>query len=567
MLVSLLLIGYALFTALVSGMVFVYLFSRVLGMSNTRIDFPFLAISGFCWLAVLLSIQHLFYKVGIVSHILVWLINGIAWSTNPTLFYAQWKQLLQALKHKPVKIYIVYTLFIAGAVVNIMARPAVGDAADYHLQAIRWMEEYKVVPGIGNIRRQLGNNSNWFLLNAFFGFSFTGLRSVYVLNAALLVVACVFFSEPLEGLFRGEREKLMVIKSLVLVYLTSIIFRKYVGAVTNDFAITIMILYVFTLFLDTSRNEVFTRLMIFFFIPVMITFKLSALPLAVLLVFLFFGLYRQVAVKEVVAMAGVLILLLAPWIYTNIRHCGYLVFPISSPDLFDVDWKMRKSVLEWEVMANLAWARVPFADVAVTSKYVFAEWFPRWLRSLDGFSIVLMAGSIVTSTIMLICFSAKKLRSRIREQVKAADVYIFITIAAALYLWFTHGPTPRFVFGYLVFICAAWIGQFSLLFPRFGNVINGCRKCLFWIVTGVFLVSGISFLPKYFTTSSFAAGIVKPRNYTDVKARQMYLQQGYVNVPENGEQCWDFPLPCTSEPDTMLTWRGTTLEEGFKLRK
>ena len=175
-------------------------------------------------------------------------------------------------------IILIYALFLVGAIVNIMARPATGDAADYHFQAIRWMEEYQVVPGIGNIRRQLGNNSNWFLLNAFFGFSFTGLRSVYVLNASLLLMACFYFSSAFEKILNGNFEKYFIIKSLILFYLMLTVFRKYIGAVTNDFPITVLTLYVFSLLLETNREDVFKRMMIIFFVAVMITFKLSALP-------------------------------------------------------------------------------------------------------------------------------------------------------------------------------------------------------------------------------------------------------------------------------------------------
>ena len=566
MLVSFVLICYTLFTAFITGMMFLYILSKLLKINNGFYDFTFSAIAGLCFIAIVISIQHIFYKVGIVSHAIIWVFNGLVWSSNAKIFsvsiFTQW----QNLKSKPLKIILIYALFLVGAIVNIMARPATGDAADYHFQAIRWMEEYQVVPGIGNIRRQLGNNSNWFLLNAFFGYSFTGLRSVYVLNASLLLMACFYFSSAFEKILNGNFEKYFIIKSLILFYLMLTVFRKYVGAVTNDFPITVLTLYVFSLLLETNREDVFKRMMIIFFVAVMITFKLSALPMIVFAGLVGMSVFKKLNSRFVIVFSALIVTLFVPWVYTNVMHCGYIVFPISNPDFFAVDWKMRKSVLDWEVMANLAWARVPFADVEITKQYVFAQWFPLWLKSLDGFSIFLMLGSIASMFISAILCSVKKYRNELKKHLTADILYIFVTVVIALYLWFTHGPTPRFVFGYLVFFIGFQMWLFVQVSLTLQKQAKWVGKSIFLLTTAIFFVSCVPFLPKYFTTSSFVNQIVLPKNYTLVNATQVKLEEGFVNVPAKYEQCWDSPIPCTSALDTALTWRGAKMEDGFKIK-
>jgi hypothetical protein len=567
MLISFLLICYTLFTAYISGVVFLHIFSKLIGIPNSKIDFVFAAISGLCWISILVSIQHIFSSVGIISHLLVWIINVIVWSANSKDFSATFIQQLHSFKTKHKSILVLYFLFLIGSLINIVARPASGDAADYHFQAIRWMEEYAVVPGIGNVRRQLGNNSNWFLLNAFFGFSFTGLRSVYVLNATLLLIAVVYFSESLNKFLAGNTEKYFAIKSVVLIYLMLTIFRKYVGAVTNDYVITVMILYVFTMLLEIDKEDIFSRIMLVFFIAVMVTFKLSALPMVLLAFLISLSLIKQINFRYILAFCLLLIALILPWIYTNVMNCGYLVFPISNPDLFTVDWKMNKSVLEWEVMANLAWARVPFTDVDISSRYIFAQWFPLWIKSLDGFSILLMVGSIVSTSFLATLFTIKKLREKTLSVMKKENLFIIITGATALYLWFTHGPTPRFVFGYLTFILAAQFWVYTQLFSTLQEFILKQGKQLFILITLIFFVSCISFLPKNFTINTFAGSLIFPSNYVEVKTRQFKLKSGFVNVPQTDCQCWDSPLPCTSELDTTLMWRAAKMEDGFKIIK
>jgi len=565
MLISFLLICYTLFTAYISGIVFLHVFSKLIGLNNRNYDFAFAAISGLCWIAILISIQHIFSPVGIFSHVLVWGINCFFWSTNSQGFLTIVIQQFQFFKTQPKQVYILYFLFFIGALINIIARPATGDAADYHFQAIRWMEEYKVVPGIGNVRRQLGNNSNWFLLNAFFGFSFTGLRSVYVLNASLLLIAVTYFSEAFSKFLTEKSDKFFVIKSVILIYLMLTVFRKYIGAVTNDFAITVMIMYVFTMLLECETENIFKRIMLVFFIAVMVTFKLSALPMVLLALLIAVSIFNQLNLRTIFAFCLLLIVLIVPWLYTNVMNCGYLVFPLSNPDFFMVDWKMNKSVLEWEVMANLAWARVPFTDVEISSKLIFAQWFPLWLKSLDAFSLFLMIGSIVSTIFLAFIFSFKKYREKIISVMHKENIFIIITGVTALYLWFTHGPTPRFVFGYLTFILAAQCWIYSMVFPSVNKLLINQGKHLFSMIALIFFVSCISFLPKNFTINTFATGLILPGKYIEVKIKPLKLHQGFVNVPEIGCQCWDSPLPCTSQLDTTLMWRGTKMEEGFKI--
>lgn len=566
MLISLLLIGYTLLTAYILGLLFLHTFKKWLHIKTETDEFSFTAISGLCWLAIVLSIQHIFVHIGLWSHLLVWFINALLWTTDNRYFYSAIQKQFGLFRNKPRQVLILYSLFLFGAIINIMARPAVGDAADYHFQAIRWMEEYKVVPGIGNIRRQLGNNSNWFLLNAFFGFSFTGLRSVYALNASLLMIATVFFAGSVEKFLAGTKEKYFIVKVMILAYLMLSVFRKYVGAVTNDYAITVFTLFVFTTLLDSSAQDIFKRMMLVFFIAVMVTFKLSALPMVLLALLILYKAAGKLNIKIAVGFGVVFVMLLTPWIYTNIMHCGYPAFPISTIDIIDADWKMRKSVLEWEVMANLAWARVPNMDVAVSSTYSFAQWFPLWIKSLDGFSKFLLCGAIVSSSLMLMLFSIKKYRKIILDNVKDENVFIIITIAVALYLWFTHGPTPRFVFAYLVFLLSAQFRMLNHIFEILGKTVNKLSKHVFLLIAAIFFVSCTVFLPSYFTVDSFAGSLIVPRKYTEVIMKRVELAKGYMNVPEANGQCWDSPLPCTSLPDTTLMWRGETMEEGFKIK-
>lgn len=67
--------------------------------------------------------------------------------------------------------------------------PTFVDTYLYHAQAIRWIEEYGVVSGLGNLHNRFAYNSAFMPLQAFFTFSWIYNPSLYSLNGFL----CAFF--------------------------------------------------------------------------------------------------------------------------------------------------------------------------------------------------------------------------------------------------------------------------------------------------------------------------------------------------------------------------------------
>jgi hypothetical protein len=114
---------------------------------------------------------------------------------------------------------------------------------------------------------------------------------------------------------------------------------------------------------------------------------------------------------------------------------------------------------------------------------------------------------------------------------------------------------------------AVYAHQLTVVFPVFGKQTIGYSKYILIIISFIFLLSAIPFLPKYFTINSFVQNLILPQNYTQVKTNRVQLQMGYVNGPDANNQCWDSPLPCTSNLDTALVWRGTEMEQGFKIKQ
>ena len=504
---------------------------------------------------MLLQVYHLFFPVNLFAHIYIWL-SIVILATGQFKMIA--KDVVSSLHQISSKKHVAVGIgFLILVLINIISRKADGDIGDYHLQAIRWIEEYAAVPGIGNIRRQLGNNSNWFLLQAFGGLHFLGIRSVYTLNAALVIMAALYVTPHLKQHF-------WLRNLLLLFYFAIVATRKYTGGVTNDISITIGIIILFCWFTDIINNhnkKAIELLMLVVLTMLLITYKLSALPMVLFAIGVFFYAFKQQLITKriIYFIIGIGVLIFIPWFITNIIHSGYLLFPVTSSNFFDVDWKMRPEIVAYEVYANLAYARAPNIDIEVSRYYTFSQWWPHWIKSIDIFSFILLGGGLFFYVILIIQWLNNK---RFRNQFKTHYYWIIAsTCMVALVLWFTHGPTPRFVFGYLVFTITMGINLFHQT-----TLQQLLYKHKFSLVATLLIVLIASSVKNQITNQIFSNNLIMPPSYMQPQIQNFAVNGGALNVPLPKQQCWDSKLPCTNLPDSGIEYRGITLNQGFRIK-
>lgn len=69
-------------------------------------------------------------------------------------------------------------------------------------------------------------------------------------------------------------------------------------------------------------------------------------------------------------------LVIAPFLIRNVIISGYLVYPYASLDFFDVDWKMAKSVVDFDNREIMAYGRD--LESYFQSAFPVSEWIPIW---------------------------------------------------------------------------------------------------------------------------------------------------------------------------------------------
>lgn len=83
---------------------------------------------------------------------------------------------------------IVIIIVVAIPVLILAGQPASHYDTDlYHAQSIRWIEEYGIAPGLGNLHHRLAYNSAFFSLQALFSWRFILGRSLHCVNGFLFL--------------------------------------------------------------------------------------------------------------------------------------------------------------------------------------------------------------------------------------------------------------------------------------------------------------------------------------------------------------------------------------------
>lgn len=143
------------------------LLKRLTGEAEESLDMT--VLSGLCLLTVYAQIFSLFYKVGLLASALLLLGNLV-------LFFVLRRDLQKLIK-KAVKSLCSARKNLLGAAVFLAlcffvlalssGRVTHYDSYLYHAQSIRWIEEYGVVPGLGNLHNRLAYNSSFFVCRRF----------------------------------------------------------------------------------------------------------------------------------------------------------------------------------------------------------------------------------------------------------------------------------------------------------------------------------------------------------------------------------------------------------------
>ena len=449
---------------------------------------------------------------------------------------------IRNIRRRDFFIYLFITLFV----LMVLSQPIkLWDTELYHAQYIKWIRNYAVVPGLGNIHGRFAFNSMFFVVSGLFTFEIGDIL-IYPLNGICLLVLAYklikFFLNSCDSLWKS------VFYGSLLLVLFALVSRS-LNSPSPDIICAVLIVYAFLYVLDFDKTKLFGVahfLLLSLLIFSCITYKLSSVFIVLLLIPALRLDFRRGAWVSVIA--GILVIM--PFLLRNYYLSGYLVYPFPSVDIFNVDWKMPIANVIDEKLWIESWARIPGKTPDEVLKLNFIEWFYPWLGRIGGFERIVIA--VNAFLVLVFAFVIVK-----RERVLWGLIAI---ILVNLTFWFVNAPAPRFVYGFLI------LGfSFALALPiKFLNIsskkILANRHYLLLII--MFVISFRYF--SYPIKKPSAVILPGPFGKAEIEIRNDHFSYKHSL---SDSRCYNAELPCTPYPLENVEMRGDDLGDGFRVAK
>ena len=539
----------------------------------------------------LVSTVSIFSPINIFIAFFFVVVGFILLFLNKSDFHYFFKQ----LKEKRFIIFISLLFLIVGFFLALGPHESY-DTDLYHLQTIKWIEKYPVVPGLANLHGRIGFNNNIFTLFALTSFEGIFNQEIYSIHLSFFLIVVFYLINLLHSLYL--KDGITNVFFFILFVFLIVLRLKNLSSPAPDFVSTVITLFIFSRMIEFSiRDEKYNFQN---YIPLIIlsvyilTVKLSALPILLISVFILFNF--KVNYKVIYWLFPTILVILVPWMVRNVILTGWLVYPQTFVDLFHFDWKVPIESVVKEKISITGWARIRENHV-VAAAMDFREWFPIWWQS----QIFLHRIFIILSLIFPVIMTALQITRVIKMSVLTYSVVI--TSFAGVIFWLLLAPTWRFGESYLLIasmtpllvlkkdlLKSNHITNIFILILVFTLGYYTMHKyfiVLFLLVVFMYLNSHLNYFNNFkinfiFIMLLFFSTYIK-RNFIPVtsnlynfilpnknsgpstlKFKTYEISGVTIYVPLEGDRCYDIDFPCTPYPDSTLVLRGNTLRHGFK---
>lgn len=484
-----------------------------------------------------------------------------------------------------------------------MANQAMGpgtlfDSGTYHVQSVRWIRAYAIVPGLGNLHSHLGFNSASHLWAAALNAGPWADRGYHIANSSLLFVLLgqvllgvrQFVSQTHEGGSRLGATFDAVLLPLVIALMFFAEHRSY----STDYPVAIIVLvsaselYRLLTDHDLEKGEISYRMMVVGWLLILaVCLKSSALVFSLVAGGVAIATWwvrarpdrserRRILFGLAVGAAG----LLAVWLARGVILTGYPAYP-SGFGAVPVAWKVPTELQE----ADASWIANHLQYVSADqSGRGWHEWPLPWIQLLlptsEGW-IRLLAPFLIA-----VAGAAGVLWTRLRSWVARAPPQqgwvVLIPAVGSILFVFMVAPSARFSFPFFWIVAAACAGPYlARLGARFPPLACGILAAATLLVGTLPVTMPVAKARVGQTDLSLPAladsmlhrALVMPgtdhglHTLPSVRLRTYTTWSGLeLNVPasEYSVHCWNAELPCTPHPAPNLRLRKDgSLGSGF----
>ena len=544
-----------------------------------------LLISGLGIVTAIAQFISVFSSTGLFTNIflsvvsIIYLIADKKFSNNIISEY------ILSLKNINLVSFLLGFGFVILAFYQLSAITLSADTPLYHALSIKYIENYSVIPGLGNFYERLAFNNSWFVTNALFSFSFLGKMSLNVLSEFLMIFGGFWMLGGLNNILNGRFGAENWIRlGIIPIFLYSFYFPHIGWSATPspDVPTAVFTWILFHRFFEIAKNKRKFGLNAEFLLLVisasfLVSIKLSAAVILLLPFIVLLLNYRKYK-KNVIVTIIIGIFVVSPWLGRNYYLSGYLIHPFPTIDLFSPDWKIppEKALKEKNSIQNWAkwpaWFKKPKDVKFEDLKY--KQWFKIWLanQTLPGLELSLWLTLISSSAIFLIGIIVLLKQKKKFFAENSAMILVFLSLFLSWVYWFWAAPDLRFGWGIhwinlsicLFFVISILLRKFN--FKRSSQFKMGISVASF-LVIGYLMYShyeDVSERYKMFGSGRISEHILMPMDYPTSFSLKVVESKIGDSFYENS--IYDAPLPASISSGKIKRAipRGKSIQDGFR---
>jgi hypothetical protein len=446
-----------------------------------------------------------------------------------------------------------------------MLSPIHYDSGLYYFQAIRWINSFPIVPGLGNLHGRLAFNQSFFTWVAVLNFHPLFNHGRSVANSFLLLLTIATFVRFLVPVLKQPS---LLVESHPFQYASALFALPILGFLalfsdvdltspSPDLASTLLQLTMFIMFVQDivewikgKELKAHKAMILTILAATAITIKLSNLAfsaaiIGICIVRVWQTLHFRGAVR--IILPAVVVILV--WGCRGYVLSGAPLYP-STIGYVSSGWAVPIEKVVDEANWIYSWARQPSTHWSnVLDSW---EWFRHWTSGISRKRVEVVYPSVLAVgfcviTVMLVFVYKKK------PWLRWINCVIFFPVVFGLVYWFFMAPEPRFAnASFWCLSLSSALFFLSSVQPLLNKQSFAGVLCVVFIMTNLGLISSVvKYRDRIKVVSSSGWHPIKT-----IALVQKETSSGLVVfVPEQGDQCWDAPLPCTPYFNASLRLR------------
>lgn len=338
----------------------------------------------------------------------------------------------------------------------------VPDTALYHAQAIRWIEEYGIIPGQGILNSRFSYNSSIFSLTALFSLKFVFGQSLHAMNGWIAFVLSLTLLDVRKGFRKFRLSDFANVTAIY--YLTSI--TDEVIAPSSDYATMCTVFFIVIKWIrqmelpkEEQSTEAYGLLCVLGVYA--LTLKLTAGLILLFTIKPAVELIRSGKIRQILIFLGMGLVTAIPWLIRGVLISGWLFYPLYQLDLFDLPWKQLKEAVRIDANSIQTWAR-NVHDGSDGSQPIW-EWYGTWLESLSRMEILFVHLALVSFLVVVVAICIPQMR---KKWFTPDRLLLLVTLACCYGYWQLSAPMPRYGYAYLLLFPAVVFGGGVLLMKK-----------------------------------------------------------------------------------------------------